>query len=45
MKNLDLSEIIDGLYYLEDNWLEQIQDMCDFIICERNDQANMEDEA
>ncbi len=45
MNDLELSDILNALNELPDNWLEQIQSMCEYIICERIDQANMEEEA
>jgi hypothetical protein len=35
MNDLELSEIIDGLYDLPNNYLEQIQSMCECILDER----------
>jgi hypothetical protein len=43
-RNAPLSEILDGLYDLSNNYLEQIQSMCECILDERG-YEDEEDEA
>jgi hypothetical protein len=42
---LSLPEILDALEELPDNWLEQIQSMCEYILDERGYDGEEEDEA